>query len=337
MIATAIPPLGSAILDLSMLAQVSDEVERVEEELRRQVASQVHLVEQVGRVTLEAGGKRLRPAFVALAAKAIRSDVDEDRVVRLGACMETIHMATLVHDDVIDGSPTRRGRATAAAEFGNTAAILGGDVLLAKAMVLLARDGDLQIIRTVSEAVVEMAEGEVRELEVRGDFDLDEDSHIGVLRLKTASFIEACCEVGGRVAGATDAQIQALRAYGYHLGIAFQIVDDLLDYRGDRAQTGKTLGTDFRDGQATLPLIYLRETMSEAEATIARRRFGNGVSDDELRMIADWMATRGAFDRAEALARTHVNLAVDALTILPESLTRTVLSTVAEYVLMRSR
>ena len=206
---------------------------------------------------------------------------------------------------------------------------------MAKAMVLLARDGDLQIIRTVSEAVVEMAEGEVRELEVRGNFDLDEETHLSVLRLKTASFIEACCEVGGRVAGATDAQIQALRDYGYHLGIAFQIADDLLDYRGDRAHTGKTLGTDFRDGQATLPLIYLRETMSEAEATIARRRFGNGVSDDELRMIADWMDTRGAFERSEAMARTHVDRAKEALQWLPESITRTLLETVSEYVLQR--
>jgi octaprenyl-diphosphate synthase len=335
MTATAFKVLTNGRINPDLLDKISAEVALVEDELRQLVASDVRMVERVGRTTLEAGGKRLRPAFVALAAKATGLPFDEERTRKLGACMEMIHMATLVHDDVIDNSPTRRGRPTASAEVGNTAAILSGDVLMAKAMILLARDGDLPIIRAVSEAVVDMAEGEVRELEVRGDFELDETTHLTVLRMKTASFIEACCEIGAMVAGADATVRQALRDYGYHVGMAFQIVDDLLDYRGDKAKTGKTLGTDFRDGQATLPLIFLREHLSDAESKIARRRFGNGANDDEIRMIADWMDTRGAFSRSEEYAREHIEKALDALEGLPDSNTRELLETVAEYVIQR--
>jgi len=207
--------------------------------------------------------------------------------------------------------------------------------LLSKSMVLLARDGDLQIIRSVSEAVVDMAEGEVRELAVRGQFDLDEATHLEVLRLKTASFIECCCEIGAIVAGATPEIQQALRSFGFHVGMAFQIIDDILDYRGDQNKTGKPIATDFREGQATLPLIYLRDKLSDAESTIARRRFGNGVNEDEIRMIADWMDTRGAFSRAEQVALAHITQANLALEILPDSTARALLETVAHHIVRR--
>ena len=336
MTAAAFQLISRNQLDPRLIAQVYEEVVQVEKELKIQVGSTVEVVERVGRLTLDAGGKRLRPAFVALAAKSIGVPFIESRLVLLGACMEMIHMATLVHDDVIDNSATRRGRPTASAEFGNTAAILSGDVLLAKAMALLARDGDLEVIRTVSEAVVEMAEGEVRELEVRGDFDLEEASHIDILRRKTASFIQACCEIGALTAGATPAERAALRSYGYHVGIAFQIVDDILDYRGDKSKTGKVIGTDFRDGQATLPLIYLRPTLSDAESKIARKRFGNAAGDDEIRMISDWMDSRDAYAKSEAAADAHVLAAKEALTALPTSTSRELLETVGDFVLQRN-
>jgi len=260
-----------------------------------------------------------------------------ERARSLGAGLEMIHMATLIHDDVIDNAATRRGRPTAGAEFGNTAAILVGDTLLARAMLLLSRDGDVDLVRLVAEAVVDVAQGEVRELEVRGDFDLDEKSHLEVLRMKTASFIECCCEVGGMIAGADKKTCEALRVYGHHVGMAFQIVDDLLDYRGDRSKTGKPKATDFKEGQATLPLIYLRERLSDAESNIARRRFGNNPNDDEIRMLTDWMDTRGAFARAEAVAREHVELALGALHVLPETFSKELLETVAEYVFRREK
>lgn len=328
---------GHGRLNATLLQQVSREVNGVEEELRNQLRSQVALVERVGLHTLEGGGKRLRPAFVALAAKACGGEYDEARARRLGACMEMIHMATLIHDDVIDDASSRRGRPTASRVFGNTAAILGGDALLAKAMLLLAQDGDVGLIRIVSSAVVDMAEGEVRELETRGDFELDVETHLEVLRLKTASFIEGCCEMGALVSKANEEQTEALRLYGFHIGMAFQIVDDLLDYRGDHAKTGKPRATDFREGQATLPLIYLRPHLQEAEADILRARFGNQPNDDEVRMLAGWMDTRGAFAKAEVDAREHVDRALQALTRLPDTTARELLETVAEYVLRREK
>ena len=286
-------------------------------------------------MTMRAGGKRLRPAFVALAAAATGRPFDPIRTRRLGVGLEMIHMATLVHDDVIDHATTRRGRPTAAAEVGNTASILSGDVLLARAMSLLAEDGDLELIRNVSAAVIDMAEGEVREVEVRGDFDLSVADHLDVLRRKTASLVEACCEGGAIVAEASAAEREALRSYGHHVGLAFQIADDVLDYRGDPAKTGKPLAGDFREGQATLPLILLRHRLSEPEAQNVRTKFGGGVSDDELRMFADWMERRGAFAEAESIAREHVDAALRALDTLPETPERDLLRTVAEYVVRR--
>ncbi len=328
---------GADTPQAEVLAAVAAEVDLVEQELRRQMASRVALVEQVGSHTLAAGGKRLRPAFVTLAARATGLPYEPDRTRRLGACMEMIHMATLIHDDVIDNSATRRGKDTAATLFGNTSSILGGDVLLARAMVILAQDGDLEVIRTVSQSVVEMAEGEVRELETRNDFELNEADHLEILRLKTASFIQCCCEVGAMVAYAPAPLRDALRDFGYHVGMAFQIVDDLLDYRGDKAKTGKPLATDFREAQATLPLIYLRENLSEKESEVARMKFGSGVSDEEIRMICDWMETRGAFKMAESTAQDHVEAALEALSVLPPSPERDVLESVAAFVMNRER
>jgi octaprenyl-diphosphate synthase len=335
MTASALSILADPKLRAELLARVSDEVSEIETEIHASTHSKVELIRKVAKHTLDAGGKRLRPAFVMLAGKAIDPNVDEVRLRKLGACMEIIHMATLVHDDVLDSAATRRGKPTAAAVFGNTAAIMSGDVFLAKAMLLLSADGDLEIIKTVSQAVCEIAEGEVFELEARGDFDIDEEHHLEILRMKTASFIRCCCEIGAIAAGATKAEREALAAYGHHTGMAFQIADDLLDYRGDKAKTGKPIATDFREGQATLPLIYLRAFLSEPEGQIARRRFGGSVSDDEIRMICDWMHTRGAFEKCETAASKHLASAHQALNTLKGSVPKDMLSAVADYVLMR--
>ena len=335
MTTTALSILTDESLRNELLARVSDEVAEIENEIRKSTDSPVAIIREVAAHTLSAGGKRLRPAFVMLAGKAVNPDVDEQRLRKLGACMEIIHMATLVHDDVLDAAPTRRGKPTASQKFGNEAAIRSGDVFLAKAMLLLASDGDLDVITTVSEAVCEIAEGEVFELEARGEFDLDYDHHLEILRMKTASFIRCCCEIGAIAAGASKIHRKALADFGHHTGMAFQIADDLLDYRGDKAKTGKPVATDFRDGQATLPLIFLRGKLSEAESQIARKRFGGAVSEDEVRMLCDWMATRGAFIECERLASEHIGKAHESLCSLEPSLSKDMLDAVAEYVLAR--
>lgn len=335
MTAATIHILSNPELRNQLLARVSDEVAEIEREIRNAVHSQVPIIREVSDHTLSAGGKRLRPAFVILAGKAINPNVDESRLRKLGACMEIIHMATLVHDDVLDNSPTRRGKPTASAKFGNIAAIMSGDVFLAKAMLLLAQDGDLEIIRLVSEAVCEIAEGEVLEIEARNDFDLTHEHHLEILRMKTAAFIRCCVQIGAVAAGATKAQVAAIGKYGEDVGLAFQIADDLLDYRGDKARTGKPIATDFREGQATLPLIYLKEKLSDAELQIARKRFGGSVNEDEIRMICDWMSTRGAFDRSEKLANEYIESAQASLALIPDGEAKDMMLAVSEYVLAR--
>ena len=317
------------------LAEVAAGVAAAEEVLRSEVGSRVETVQRSGEQTLLGGGKRLRPALALIAARATGLPLDPERTVHVGAALEMIHMATLVHDDVIDQAQTRRGRPTAAAVCGNTAAVLSGDVLLARAMGLLAKHSDIGVIQMVSAAVVEMAEGEVREIEVRGDIALTEDEHMRVLRMKTAAFIEVCCRVGARMAGADAATENALGEYGHNLGLAFQVVDDLLDFRGDQVKTGKPQATDFREGQATLPLIYLMPSLDEAEAAFAAERFGNGATEDDVRTLVGWMSERGAFDAASDRAEQFVAHAIKALGTLPGSPDRTLLETVARFIVAR--
>lgn len=318
-----------------ILEDLAREIALVEEELNLLVQSRSHIVESVSLHTLNAGGKRLRPAFVIIGAKATGNAYDSAKVRRIGASMEMIHMATLIHDDVIDNSTTRRGKPTAAAVYGNRASILSGDALLAKATVLLSKEGVNDVIHLVSGAVVDMAEGEVREVEMRGNFDLSEEVHLEILDQKTASFIRACCETGAVVAGADDRQRAALRHYGQSVGMAFQIVDDLLDYRGNHRQTGKPRAIDFREGQATLPLIYLRPHLSPAEDEFVRARFGTVCSDDDLVMIEEWMKVSGAFAKCEATAARYAERALEAVSALPNREARELMSAVAARVLDR--
>lgn len=335
MTSAAFNALTHGRVSAEVLEHLASVVADVEQELQLQVRSEVALVQEVGRLTLSAGGKRLRPAFLSLSASCLSPDVPRERIRRLGAVVEMIHMATLIHDDVLDDAPVRRGQPTAAKEYGNTKSILSGDALLAKAMLMLAEDGDIEIIRAISHCVIEVVEGEVREMEVRGDFDIAEETYFQVLRLKTASFIRGCCEAGGLLAGANAAQLEALRVYGAAVGTAFQIIDDVLDYRGKSHETGKVLAGDFREGQATLPLIRLRERISDEEQQVLRIKFGGGVSDDEIRMITGWMESRGAFAECEREADRCIETALKALDALPDSPSREFLRAVCDYVVER--
>lgn len=323
-------------VDPAALTEIAHEIAEVERVLEHELNSHVELVSSVSAHTLRAGGKRLRPALVTLSAQATGLEFDTERARRLGACMEMIHMATLIHDDVIDGAATRRGKPTASETYGNTAAILSGDVLLAKAMKILAQDGDLAIIRLVSAAVVELAEGEVAELETRGRLDLTEEEHWAILRMKTASFIEACCRTGARVAGADSAAEDALGGFGHWIGIAFQLVDDLLDYRGDEPTTGKPRATDFTEGCPTFPLIALVPLLDDEERFWLGKWFGNADERAVDRVVA-LMGERGAFDAADAAADAAVEEACLQLNRLEETRHRDLLQAVAHFIRSRSR
>jgi len=317
------------------LVQIAADVQDVEALLKEFVGSPVEVVQKSLRHTLDAGGKRLRPAFLVLSARATGHTFDRRRALTLGACMEMVHMATLIHDDVIDEAATRRGRPTASHLFGNTASILTGDVLLARAMQLLAEDGDIEIIRLSSKMVVEMAEGEAREVEIRGNLKLSLEEHLHVLRMKTAAFVECCCQIGGMVAGVDRVTVDALGRYGHHLGIAFQLVDDLLDYRGQVEATGKPKATDFREGCATMPLLEVLPKLSRTELQIVESSFGTDCSDEVISEICKMLEAHGGYAAADKLAEEHLEQALEALRVLPQNSHRDLLEAAGRFVIQR--
>lgn len=331
-----IADLLGAEVGADIVESLRREAHHVEEYLSQQVRSEVRLVDKVAAETLAGGGKRLRPALVSISALACDPAYDVQRARRLGACMEMIHMATLIHDDVVDHAPTRRGSPTAAATCGSTASVLGGDVLLARAMRLLAADGDLEIIRLVAEAVVQMAEGQVLELEARGNLDIGEAEHLAIVRQKTAIFIQVCCEVGALVGSATSSQREALGCFGHHAGMAFQLADDLLDYSGDPGSTGKGRATDFREGCATLPLIRARGMLSQSRIARLRQWFGNGVADADIQTLCMWLREAGSLESVRRTAESHIEEAILALKQIPSGEGRDLLKTVARFVVARS-
>ena len=333
--------LSAAYLDAArelagdLAGTLAEDVRRAEKVLELALASDAGTVEAICKHTSEAGGKRLRPLLVALAARSTGLPFEADRVAALGACMEMIHMATLIHDDVIDNADLRRGRPTACSLYGNTAGILSGDVLLARAMELLAVDGDLPIIRMVSKAVVEMATGEVMEVDARGGFDLDEAAHLEILRRKTATFIAACCRTGAMAASAGEEVQDALGDYGEAVGMGFQIADDLIDFKSSAHTSGKPRATDFREGCATLPLILLRPSLNAEEEAYVRSKFGNGVTDADLDRIGGWMEARQAFELAGKRAYVFAERAKASLDALPPAPERDLLAKLADLLILR--
>ncbi|HZO87022.1 MAG TPA: polyprenyl synthetase family protein [Chthonomonadaceae bacterium] len=323
---------------VSFLDYIRPDLDAVEARMNAELGSDVREVYALTHHVLNAGGKRLRPAMVAFAARALRPELGTERIATVGASVEFVHMATLVHDDVVDNTSTRRGKPTANAVFGNGVAVLSGDYILARAMRMLALDGDIGVIRTVSEITVEMSEGEVMEIAATGKPDLPLAAYMEILRKKTAVFVEGCCRCGAILGGADSALEKALAAYGYRLGMAFQIADDLLDYTGDPLITGKPRGSDLRDGRATLPFLLALQEATPAERERLLRAFGNPALDDagvlEVCAILD---AHNAFDRTRAQARDQVEQAAAALSLLPPSTARDCFAALTDYVVQRDR
>lgn len=328
-------PSGASFLNF-----VRRDLEAVEARMNADLGSDVRTVYALTRHILNAGGKRLRPAMVALSARAaaMTENVNEERLATVGAAVEFVHMATLVHDDVVDNTATRRGKPTANAVYGNGVAVLSGDYILARAMRLLAIDGDLRVIRTVSEITVEMSEGEVMEISATGRADLSQADYFEILRKKTAVFVEGCCRCGAIVSGANETIETALADYGYRLGMAFQIADDLLDYTGDPEVTGKPRGSDLRDGRATLPFLLALDAATAPERTGLLSSFGNQALDDSgVLEVCGLLNRYEAFDRTRDAARDQVEKAELALTLLPHSTSRDCFAALTDYVVQRDR
>jgi octaprenyl-diphosphate synthase len=322
-----------------------------EAEIARELAaSPVAMVRDVAEYVALAGGKRLRPILVLLCARldgdgaalAVERDA---RAARLGCVVELLHTATLIHDDVVDRAPLRRGRPSANARWGDDASVLVGDHLYSRCMALLVADGDLGVMDALASAMVSMTEAEVFQLEKKRDGQLTEADYLRIIRQKTATFMSACCRIGGLVAGLDRGSVEALATYGEHLGVAFQIIDDSLDFEADQARLGKAIGADLREGKRTLPLIATLERATAAErARILDALGGPGAgraggcpSDGDVaaihRLVKDYDGVGYAVGRAAAYAAQATAL----LGRFALSEEREVLQLIADFVIHRDR
>jgi octaprenyl-diphosphate synthase len=323
-----------------LLACIEDDLAKVEECLLAETRSDIGEVRAISGHTLLSGGKRLRPAIALLAARCVGRAFDTHRAYTAAAAVELIHMATLMHDDVVDEAPERRGKPTANAIYGNSITILTGDFLLAKSIWLLSRDEEnLALVRLFADVTIAMAEGEVLQAAVARNWNLNLATYEQVIERKTARFLAGCTEAGGLMGGGTEQETAALRAYGHHLGIAFQIADDLLDFLGDPKQTGKELGTDLRDGRVTLPLIHTLahcDAATKTELLITLER-GQALTDSEVADITATIARHGGFEVARTEANARMTRALTELERFSKSPYRDALTTLAKYVVARDR
>jgi len=297
-------------------ATVASEFEQVNQLIIEQLHSNVPMVENVGHYIVDAGGKRLRPLLVLLSASALgRCHQDH---IKFAAVIEFIHTATLLHDDVVDISSLRRGRPTANAEFGNAPSVLVGDFLYTRAFQLMVQLDDMPVLRHMADTTNTIAEGEVLQLTRAGDADTTEAQYLDVITRKTAILFAAGCWGAARLGGHAEPSQQALHDFGLNLGIAFQMVDDALDYDGDAATMGKNVGDDLTEGKPTLPLIHTLLHGTAAEQALVRRAI-TAKTADQLDDILAAVHRCGALDYTRAQARRYHDLALAQLQHLPAS------------------
>lgn len=300
--------------------------------IRQRLHSDVVLVRQVAEYIIGSGGKRLRPALVLLSAGAMSYAGHSHH--ELAAVVEFIHTATLLHDDVVDESDLRRGRQTANALFGNAASVLVGDFLYSRAFQMMVSVDDMRVMRVLADATNTIAEGEVLQLLNCHNADIDVEDYLTVIRFKTAKLFEAASRLGAILAGADEATEDGFARYGMHLGTAFQLIDDVLDYSGDERATGKHLGDDLAEGKPTLPLIHVMRNGSPDAAAAVRRAIESG-GREEFVAILDAVRATGALDEARRCATAEVRAAVDALDAVPATKYKDSLLELASFAVAR--
>jgi octaprenyl-diphosphate synthase len=313
---------------------VADELQDVNRLILERMNSPVGLIPQLAGHIIAAGGKRLRPILTLASARLC--GYAGERHLSLAACVEFIHTATLLHDDVVDQSDLRRGLSTANAVWGNQPSVLVGDFLFSRAFQLMVADGSLKVLKILSDASAVIAEGEVQQLMTSNDVATTEADYLSVVGAKTAALFAAACRIGAVVAERPEAEEIALETYGRNFGIAFQIIDDVLDFSAKQAELGKTVGDDFREGKVTLPIILAFERGDAAERDFWRRCIENMEQrDDDLDRAMQIMRQHGALQEAVAFARTYAATARDALSIFPPSPVRQGLTDVIDFCINR--
>jgi octaprenyl-diphosphate synthase len=329
-------PILERVLKERVAALVGDDLAQVEAEIRRELNSPVPLIQEMGGYIAGAGGKRLRPILLLLAARL--AEYRGPRAIRLACVVELLHTATLIHDDVVDQAPLRRGHPSANAQWGDDASVLVGDHLYAKSFAMLVRDNDRGVMETLARATVSMTEAEVFQLQLKRSGLISESDYVRIITQKTASFMSACCRIGALLGAVPSAQTEALTRYGLDIGIAFQISDDALDFTADQARLGKAIGADLREGKRTLPLIAMLERVSTAEAeqvraTLRRRTLEPAEIEDIRRLVLEHEGVEYARARAQAFAQA----AKADLEAFAPSDERETLALVADFVVDRDR
>ncbi len=316
-------------------ALVRDDLDGANRIIVEQMQSPVALIPQLAGHIIAAGGKRLRPMLLLAAARMCGHE--GDRHLRLAATVEFIHTATLLHDDVVDDSALRRGRETANALFGNEASVLVGDFLFARAFEMMVADGSLDVLRILSRASAVIAEGEVMQLSTVNNPETAEDTYLQVIGAKTAALFAAACQIGAVVADRNASERDALEGYGHNLGMAFQLIDDVLDYSARQATLGKTVGDDFREGKITLPVLLAYRRGSDEERGFWRRTLQDLEQDDgDLQRALALINRHNALDDSVGRARHYGEKARDALAIFPDSPARAALLGVVDFCIERA-
>lgn len=313
---------------------VANDFSRVNELIIQRLSSDVPMVEKIAQYIIESGGKRLRPLLVLLASRA--AGYSDNNHLKLAAIIEFLHTATLLHDDVVDTSDMRRGRGTANARWGNAPSVLVGDFLYARAFEMMVELESLPIMKVLSNATAVIAEGEVMQLMNVKNPDVTEDQYMQVIHNKTAMLFEASSHSGALLAGASSAQEIALKHYGKHLGLAFQLVDDILDYRGNAEAMGKNVGDDLAEGKTTLPLIYAMANSKNEDKQLIRRAIRKGGLDSLQAVLAIVGAT-GALDYTMAKAKEQAQQAKNCLRALPTNKHSNALNLLTDIAVARTR
>ncbi len=329
-----LPEAGAARLSLADLyAPIATELADAERIFQDELKSRFPFVQQLVNHCADFHGKRLRPALVLFSGLASGSLSRSHSV--LAAVVEMIHTATLVHDDILDEAMIRRHAATVNAEWGNETAVLLGDYLFTHAFHLAASLDSTRACRWIGHATNKVCEGEMQQVHHRGNLQLDESDYFAIIEGKTAELTAVCCRLGASYAGAPEPTVASLERYGRNLGIAFQIADDVLDIWGEERVTGKSLGTDLEKQKLTLPVIYLLRLVEPQDAATIRVLLSESKSDLR-RQLRPYLENTGALDHAWQLAKQHVKQALDALDCLADSDAKTVLRTLAQYVVRRT-
>jgi len=319
----------------ALLALVDDDLKAVNRTIVERMHSPVALIPQLAGHIVAAGGKRLRPMLTLAAARMC--GYTGERHIKLSTCVEFIHTATLLHDDVVDESELRRGQSSANAIWGNQSSVLVGDFLFSRAFELMVEDGSLKVLQILSRASSVIAEGEVHQLLTTNDTETSEAQYLEVIQSKTAELFAAASRIGAVVAERPDVKEEALRVYGLNLGIAFQLIDDVLDYSARQHELGKTIGDDFREGKITLPVILAFRRGSDEERTFWKRTLEDlDQTEADLGRAMDLMKTHGSIVDTIARAKHYGAVARDALGIFPEGEIKTALLDIIDFCIERA-